>query len=55
MEGGEKPTALFFSGLIKLTPFHPPLSPREGEKPCPAISYSLSRIERGTRGELRKA
>jgi hypothetical protein len=55
LKAGEKLTVIFISAFFKLTPLHPPLSPREGGKWCPATSYPLSIIERGTRGELRKA
>jgi hypothetical protein len=42
-----------FQPFFELTPLHPPLSERGG-KGCPAMSYPLSRIERGTKGELIK-
>jgi hypothetical protein len=53
MESGEKLTVVFISAL-KTHPLTPSLSKRGG-KGCPATSYPLSIIERGTRGELRIA
>jgi hypothetical protein len=43
---------LFFTPLEQVQAGAP--SPREGETDCPAMSYPLSIIERGTRGELKK-
>jgi hypothetical protein len=54
LEGSFHDGIPFNSVFFKLTPLHPSLSERGG-KGCPATSYPLSRIERGTRGELRKA
>jgi hypothetical protein len=55
-----------YKSLVKNPPFcsfwpdktHPLSSPSLSERggmACPAMNYPLSRIKRGTRGELRKA
>jgi hypothetical protein len=46
---------LFISAFLKTHPLASPSLSERGGKECPARDYPLSRIERGTRGELRKA
>jgi hypothetical protein len=46
---------LFFTAFENSPPCIPLSLSERGGKGCPAMSYPLSRIERGTRGELRKA
>jgi hypothetical protein len=52
---GEKLTVLFISALFQTHPLASPSLSERGGIMCPATSYTLSIIERGIRGELRKA